>query len=113
MSVTPKRLAVPAQLTATAATYYTVPANTRTTIKKLTFSNSTSGARLVTVYLVPSGGTAGVTNILCITKTVGAYDTWDCDKASGHTLEAGSTIQCLCDAATAITIHASGIEVVQ
>lgn len=113
MPVTPKRLATPAQLTTSAFSYYLVPGNTRTTIKKLTFSNSTSAARLVTVYLVPSGGTAGVTNMLCITKTVGAYDTWDCDKASGHTLEAGSTLQCLADAATAITIHASGIEVVQ
>jgi hypothetical protein len=111
MAVTAKRLITPAQLTTSAATYYTTPANTRTVIKKLTLTNSTTTPRLVTVYLVPSGGTAGATNILTSTRTVGANQTWDCTDAQGHVLEAGATIQALADGATAVTIHGSGVEI--
>lgn len=109
-AVASKKLFQPAQLGVAAVTYYTVGANIRTTIDKLTFSNNTAIARLVTVYLVPSGGTASDTNTIRKTKTVPPNDTWECYEAEGHVLEAGDFIQALCDLASAVSIMGSGRE---
>lgn len=109
---TPRRLTEGAQLTAGAVAYYTCPINTRCIIKKLTFANPTVNARLVTVYLVPSGGTATATSTLRPPRAVGPNDTWECFEAENHILEQGDSIQALADAITAITIMASGIEIV-
>jgi len=109
--ITPKRLITPAQLTTGAVVYYTTPVNTKTTIKKLTLTNSTVNARTVTLHLVPSGGTADATNVLLSVLNIAAHTTIDVTEASGHTLETGSTIQALADAATAVTIQGSGFEV--
>jgi len=111
MSVTPKTI-TSAQVAATATTYYTAPANTRSIIKKLTFTNSTAGALTVTVYLVPLGGTAGVTNILISARSVGAGETYECFEAMGQVLQAGGFIQALASSATSITIQGSVAEVV-
>lgn len=110
MSVTPKRL-TPAQLTASAATYYTGAANVQTIIKKLTFTNSTATARTVTVYLVPSGGSAGVTNILTSARAVNVNETYECFEAQGQVLNPGDLIQALSDSATAVTIAGAVVEV--
>jgi len=49
----------------TLTTRYTVPASTRTLVKDITICNtSNSNTAALSVYLVPSGGTAGATNIL-------------------------------------------------
>ena len=111
MSVTPKKAIVPAQITAAAATYYTVPANLRSIVKKLTFTNSTAIARAVTVYLVPSGGTAGVTNILISARIVGPGETYECFEAQGHVLNTGDFIQAFADLTATITIMGSVAEV--
>lgn len=52
-------------------TRYTVPASTRTLVKDITICNtSTTAATSISVYLVPSGGTAGATNILISNATI-------------------------------------------
>lgn len=52
-------------------TRYTVPALTRTLVKDITICNtSTTVAINVSVYLIPSGGTAGITNILFSNLTI-------------------------------------------
>lgn len=112
MAVTPKVLIAPAQLTVSAATYYTVPANTTTIIKKLTFTNTSGTARTVTVYFIPSGGSASDTNTLTKTQSIPATSVWECYEAEGHTLGAGDFIQALADGATAVSVRASGLEVV-
>lgn len=111
MSVTAKTITA-AQLTATAATYYTAPANTRSIVKKLTFTNTDTGARTVTVYLVPNGGTAGVTNILVSARSVGPGETYDCYEAVNHALQAGGFIQALADVAAKVTIQGTLAEVI-
>lgn len=111
MTSTAKRIFTPAQLGVSAATYYTVPTNTRCVIKKLTLTNSTGTARTATVYLVPSGGTAGATNVLTSAKTIAPGQTWECIYAEDHVLESGSTLQALAEVASAITIHGSGVEI--
>lgn len=111
MSVTPKTITA-AQLTATAASYYTAPANTKSIIKKLTFTNNDTVARTVTVYLVPLAGTAGVTNILISAQSIGAGECWECYPAAGQVLQTGSFIQALADSAAKVTIQGALAEVV-
>ena len=78
--ITPKKLFAPAQLTAAAAVYYTVPTNARCIIKKLTFTNpvSSAAARQVTVYLVPNGGAANDADTITSQKVVAIGQTWEC-----------------------------------
>ena len=111
MSVTPRTI-TSAQLTTSAAAYYTVPANTKSIIKKLTFTNSTAGALTFTVYLVPSGGTAGVTNILISAQAIAAGECVECFQALGQTLQTGGTIQALASAGASITVAGAVAEVV-
>lgn len=108
-----KKLFQPAQLTASAATYYTVPANKRTQIKKLTATNPTSSTavRLVTVHFVPSGGTASDTNMIISQQSVSPGQAVDLFAAEGHILETGDFIQAFADAATDVSFQGSGLEV--
>jgi hypothetical protein len=99
------------QLTATAATYYTCPANTRCIIKKLVFCNGVTAAQTVTVYRVPFGGSAGATNLVVLTRTLAPSETWECFPMEGHFLDPGDFIQALADTASRVTITGSGIEI--
>lgn len=108
MAQTAKRLISGSQLTGSAATYYTTPAATTTIIKKLIFCNTTAGAVTVTVYLVPSGGTAGVTNEITAVHSVAVNETWSCPEAENMVLPTGGFIQAL---GLSVTIMASGIEI--
>lgn len=110
MSTITKKAFAPAQLTASAATYYTCPANTRANFKKLTVTNNDSSARTVTIYLVPSGGSAGVTNIITKTKTVAAAESADIYEVEGHSINASDFLQALADSASQVTIHGTVIE---
>jgi hypothetical protein len=112
MTATPKKLVAGSQLTASAATYYTAAANTKTLLKKLTFTNNDTTARTVTVYLVPSGGTAGVTNLLTKAASIAAGATYEAFEAEGHILAPGDTLQALADVTSMVTIQASGVEIV-
>lgn len=106
----PKRLVDGSQLAATATTYYTTPANTLTTISACTLTNTTAGAITATLYLVPSGGTAGVTNCIMSARTLAAGESYNVGAAIGQTLAAGGTLQGLAGSATSITLVASGYE---
>lgn len=110
MQRNPKRLINGAQLTIAAVTYYTTPVNTVTTISAMSVTNTTGTARTVTVHLVPSAGVADATNVVCSTRVVSPSETFNVFGAIGQTLPVGGTIQALADAATALTIVASGYE---
>ena len=104
----PKRLVNGSQLTVSAATYYTVPANSLMTIAAMSVTNTTGTPQTLTVYLVPSGGTAGVTNCICSGRVIAAGETYNVGGAIGQTLDAAGFIQALSDAGTALTLVASG-----
>lgn len=112
MTATPKKLIPGSQLTASVATYYTAPTNTKTLVKKLTLTNNDTSARSVTIYLVPSGGSSGVTNILSNAVAVAPLSTYEAFEAEGHIVPAGGTIQAFADVAAKVTIQASGVEIV-
>lgn len=111
MTATAKRLFTPQQLTASLATYYTVPSNTNTILKKVTFCNNSGSARTITVHLVPSGGTADDTNIIIDEKSVADQETFEATVIEGHAMNAGDFIQAKASAATDINIMASGVEI--
>ena len=62
--------------------------------------SSTAVPRSVTLYAVPSGGTAGDSNTVVKAKTVAANDYLDVDVP---VLAAGGFLQALADAATSVT----------
>jgi hypothetical protein len=109
MSTTTKRLIAGSQLTGTAATYYTVPANTRAVLKAASLTNTTAGAVACTVYLVPSGGSAGASNAIISAKSVAANETYSCPELVNQVLESGYTVQAF---GLNVTFMASGIEIV-
>ncbi len=97
-------------LTNSVATYYTCPTNQRAKINQATVYNTSANARTVTVYIVPTGGSAGDASKVIPTMTVGAGETIPLYELLGHYLTAGDTIQALSDAASAVGFMASLIE---
>lgn len=109
---TPKRLVNGTTLTTANVVQYTAPANTRTIIRRATFVNSSAQAATVTVYLVPSGGTVSVGNQIIRNRALGAGEAWSAPDLEGHVIEAGGSIQASASAASAISLVASGVEIV-
>lgn len=60
--VNPKALVDGVVLTNLAATYYTVPAGTKTVVKMINLNNDSAGAVGVTINFVPTGGAAAASN---------------------------------------------------
>jgi hypothetical protein len=99
----PKAIAA-AQLTTSALTYYTAPTSTVATINNLSLTNTSGSAVTVTLYRVPSGGAAGVTNQFTPPYTIPVGQTYVPPQAIGLQLDAGMTLQALAGAATAVTL---------
>lgn len=106
----PKRLVDGSQLTASAATYYTTPAGTVTTISACTLTNTTAGAVTATVYLVPNGGSATASNCILSARNIAAGESFNVGSAIGQSLATGGTLQALAGSATSIALVASGYE---
>lgn len=99
----------PVRIAAAATTYYT-SSNCKTRLDKVTLANPTVTARLVTIYKLASGGTAGDINTISYQKTVLAGQTIDVVELEGHWLEADAFIQALCDSADKVALAISGIK---
>jgi hypothetical protein len=110
MTVTAKRLIAPVQLAATSALLFTATAK-QTIIKAASLCNSTAANHSATLYLVPYAGTAGVTNIIEDALGVAPHTTVTACDLVGHTMLVGDMIYGLADAATAVTLHLSGMEI--
>ncbi len=105
-----KRLVVAVEVaTAVPTAYYTAPALTRTLISKLIFTNTTAAAMTVSVWI---GSAATDPNQVRDTKTVPPLDVFECYEAEGMVLEAGEILYAQASAATGLTIHLSGVEMV-
>lgn len=95
MSTVPTVLVAGVQLTAAAATYATGSAGNRTTIKSASVTNTTAGVVALTVYRVPSGGTAGASNTVISARSIAVGETYNCPELVNKVLHAGDTIQAL------------------
>lgn len=104
MTISPKTLYTGGQLTTSAATLYTSPANTKTIVTEATFTNVDTVARLLTVYIVRSGGTASAANTLISAKSIAAGEAYVSPELAGQILGPGDFIQAKADANTAITV---------
>ena len=113
MATTPKPIIPGSLLTGSAATYYTCPASTRCVVKKLIFCNTEAATPYtVTVYRVPSGGSAGSTNIVVNAHAIDAAESWECYQMENHILAPGDLIQAFCSTNAKVAITGSGIEIV-
>jgi hypothetical protein len=95
----------PTVLTTGAVTLYTVPATPSTSLLRggrMRLTNTTGLTVPVTLYAVPTGGTAGVSNAFASNKNVPANDYLDVDVPIMPT---GAFIQALAASATSITAH--------
>src|SRR5437867_2072369 len=66
-----------------------IPANTKRKITGAAVCNSTAVAKTFTAYLVPSGGTAGATNVYISARTIAPGETYMCPELVGRGQNAG------------------------
>ena len=108
MARDPSNFANTTQLSSTAADVVAaIPINTKAIVRKLSFNNTGSSTRTVTVYVIASSGTAGVTNELQA-KAIPAGKVWNCILIQGEVLEAGMKVQATQDAGTDVNVNCSG-----
>lgn len=97
------------QPTATTVTdLYTVPGATSTVVSTITASNVDGTASNISIYIVPSGGTAGASNALVFITALGANTIQAF--TLGITLGAGDKISVQSATASAVTYQAFGSE---
>jgi len=107
---TPKALVTPSQLAGTAGTIYTVAASTTTQINQIILVNDTTSAVTATLYLVESGGSAGVANLLLNAKTIPTDGSPLIYEFTQLFMDTGDTLQALASTADQVTIHLTGVE---
>jgi hypothetical protein len=99
------------QLAAAAATLYTTDTGVRARILKCTVTNDTTTSVTFILYKIPTGGTAGPTNMIINTKTLGSQESYTCPEVLGHCLDPGDFIQGVASAANQVTIFLSVVEI--
>ena len=88
---------------------YASPVNTRSIIKSFNVLNTDTVPRLLTVHIVPSGGTANAANMIAKAEIVGPGQQFPV--RVGDVLEAGDFITAFGDAANVFTARCSGVKV--
>jgi hypothetical protein len=92
-------------------TQYTAPAGTRTIIDKFTATNVTGSNAVLTINVVPSGGSVGSSNIITQTKTIAANSTETFPEQVGQILGPGDAVSTLAGTASALVLRISGREI--
>lgn len=89
----------------TVATIYTVPTGSQLTIRDIEICNNSGSGSTLTLYLIPSGNSAGSNNILFAALAIAANATtqWK----GTQVLASGGMIACFSTTAT-LTIHIEG-----
>lgn len=111
MSTRLKRGIAGSQLTTSAATYYTAPANVTVQIVGVRLVNTTASNVTATVHLIASGGSASASNTYISARTLAPGETYNCPELTGQVLETGGFLQALASSNTSITITGSVVEV--
>jgi hypothetical protein len=93
------------------ATVQYTATNCRAVIDKFTATNTSAANVTLSVNLVASGGTAGVTNTIVDSRAIAPDETYTFPELVGQVLESGSFISTTASAATALTIRSSGREI--
>ena len=109
--ITVQKLVAGSQLTASAATYYTAPANTKAIIKNMTLTNTTANAVTATVHVISAGATETTSNMIISARVIPPNDTYNCPEAIGKVMLATGTIRALAGSTVSISLQADGIEI--
>jgi len=89
-------------------TVYTVPALSAVKVSSAALCNTTGSPVTVSVSVVPSGGTVGVTNRVVDSYPLAAHDSMVINEISGALLDAGAAINVNTSAANAVNIVMTG-----
>jgi hypothetical protein len=111
MARTPKNFTNTTQLSSTPADIVDdVATNTTAIVRKLSFRNTGSVSRTVTVYVLASGGSALTTNELAV-KAIAPGKEWNVILIQGEVLETGMSVQAKQDAGTDVNANCSGTNI--
>lgn len=110
MTVIAKPLVSAKEAETAQTTQYTAPAGTRAILDKVTGTNTGASSAQLSFNLVPTGGSAGASNTIVKTKTLGAGECYTFPEIVGHVLSPGDFVSTLASAAS-VTIRISGREV--
>ena len=110
MSVLVKTLIQSKQAENAQTTQYTAT-NAKAIIDKFTATNTSVANVTLSVNLVASGGSPGVTNLVVNARAVAPGESYTFPELVGQVLEPGGFISTIASAATALTIRASGREI--
>lgn len=108
--ITPK-VFIPRKKCEDALTTQYTATNCKAIIDKFTFTNTSAGNVLITVYLVASGGTAGAEEAIISGRSIAPGETYLCPELVGQMLESGGFIATDAGDGTSLTISASGREI--
>lgn len=111
MAVTVKTL-IPAKEAENAQTAQYTAVNCRAIIDKFTATNTSGSNATLSINLIPNAGSAGNDNLIVDAHAIAPGETYTLPEMVGQVLESGSFISTLASAANAITIRASGREIV-
>lgn len=110
MTVTVKNLIPAKQAENVQTTQYTA-SNCKAIIDKFTATNTSAANVSLSVNLVGSGGSAGASNLIVDTRVIAPDETFTFPELVGHVIESGGFISTIANAATSLTIRASGREI--
>jgi len=110
MTVSIKVLIPAKQAESSQTTQYTA-VNCKAIIDKATVTNTSAANATLSVNLVTSGGSPGVSNLIMDERAVAPGESYTCPELVGQVLEPGGFISTLASAASALTIRASGREI--
>jgi len=110
MTVTIKTLVPAKQAENTQTTQYTA-ANAKAIIDKFTATNTSASNATLSVNLVASGGSPGVSNLIVDARAIAPGETYTFPELVGQSLEPDGFISTIASAVTALTIRASGREI--
>jgi hypothetical protein len=107
-TLNPEQIIAPQDLTASNASYYTVPALTVTSVRRITFTNTSTATVAFSVNYAP-GGAAATTNLVIFEEPLGPKKSVSPPELEGIVLEAGDEIWI--KATTAVNVVGSGTEI--
>mgnify|MGYP003630221740 FL=1 len=111
MALTIKNI-IPRKQAETSATIQYTSTGVTTVIDKFTVTNTSVSDAYINVYLPNSGSSPSVSNIIINGRTLGARETYSCPELVGQVIPSGGYISTLAGTSNALTISASGTQIV-
>lgn len=108
-TVTPKPLLEGTLLPDAAATLYTVPVGATAVIRGMTFCNTDTVDRTLTVHIIPSGNAVDPANVIYDAIPIKAGQTLE--NATYRVMLAGGTVRGFADVASKVNMRVDGYEV--